>query len=114
MKGFSKRRLLPQELKDKLIGSSGTFGSHLAESLQPALPAIALTGHPALTTAISNDVDPALIFAQQVFGYGKQGDVLMGISTSGNAENVLNAFVTAKALGLQTLGLTGKTGGKFT
>jgi len=113
MKSFSKKRCLKQMIKDRLNETSPELGSQLAEFLQPALPAIALTNHTALNTAFSNDVDPFLIFAQQVLGYGNKGDVLMGISTSGNAKNVLNAMVTAKALGLKTIGLTGKTGGGF-
>jgi D-sedoheptulose 7-phosphate isomerase len=113
MKSFSKKRSMPQPIKDSLKAASPDLGSYLAESLQPALPAIALTNHAALTTAFSNDVDPTLIFAQQVLGYGKKEDVFLGISTSGNANNVLNAFVTAKALGMKTIGLTGKTGGRF-
>ena len=113
MKSFSKSRLLPQYIIDELITTSPGLGSYLSKKLQPALPAIALTNHAALTTAFSNDVDPVLIFAQQVMGYGKKGDVLMGISTSGSAKNVLYAFVTANALGLKTIGMTGRTGGSF-
>ena len=84
------------------------LGTILAEHLQGALPAIALTGHSSLTTAFMNDSLPELIFAQQVNGYGKQNDVLLGISTSGNSRNVLFAAVAAKAKGLKVLGLTGQ------
>ena len=79
--------------------------------LQGGLPAIALTGHAGLSTAYLNDVDGDLIFAQQTYGYGRPGDVLIGISTSGNAKNVMYAMTVAKALGMKTIGLTGKDGG---
>ena len=75
--------------------------------MQGALPAITLTAHSSLTTAYMNDSNPLLVFAQQVNGYGKQGDCFLGISTSGNSENILYAAVTAKARGLKVIGLTG-------
>jgi D-sedoheptulose 7-phosphate isomerase len=75
------------------------------------LPAIALTGHSALSTAFLNDVAGELIYAQQVYGYGRGGDVFLGISTSGNAKNVVYAMLTAKAKGLRTIALSGATGG---
>ena len=81
--------------------------------LQGALSAITLTGHSALTTAFNNDVDPMLVYAQQVMGYGAPGDVLIGISTSGNAQNVANAVETARRRGLKTIGLTGGSGGRL-
>ena len=77
------------------------------------LPAIVLTEHAALTTAVQNDIDPLLGPAQQLTALGKAGDVLIGISTSGNAKNVALAVATAKALGMTTIGLTGKDGGKL-
>ena len=79
----------------------------LADNLQGALPAIALDGHPALTTAYMNDCEPLLCFAQQVNGYGREEDVLLGISTSGDSKNVLYAAVAAKAEGMKVIGLTG-------
>ena len=81
--------------------------------LQGALPAIALTGHAALSSAFNNDVDPEYVYAQQAAGYGRPGDVLLGISTSGNAKNVFHAVEAAKQLGLKTLGLAGGSGGKL-
>lgn len=81
--------------------------------LQGALPAIALTGHAALSSAFSNDVDPEYVYAQQAAGYGRPGDVLLGISTSGNAKNVLHAVEAARQLGLKTLGLAGGNGGRL-
>ena len=113
MKSFAYHRTLSDDIKTKLIAAFADKGAYLAEKLQPALPAISLTCHSALNTAFANDVDPNLVFAQQVMGYGAKGDVLLGISTSGNAENVINAMVTARALGLRTIGLTGKSGGKL-
>lgn len=77
------------------------LGKVLAENLQGALPAIALDGHPGLTTAYMNDCEPLLCYAQQVNGFGRKGDVLLGISTSGNSKNVLYAAVVAKARGMK-------------
>ena len=113
MKSFACQRKLPDDLAHKLQASFSDSGKYLAEKLQPALRAISLTNHTALNTAFSNDVDPKLIFAQQVLGYGDKNDVLLGISTSGNYDYVINALVTAKALDLKTIGLTGRTGGKM-
>jgi phosphoheptose isomerase len=67
----------------------------------------------ALNTAFINDISADMVFAQQVFGYGKEGDCLLGISTSGKASNVVNAVKVANVLGLETIGLTGRTGGYF-
>lgn len=89
------------------------LGKVLAENLQGALPAIALDGHPGLTTAYMNDCEPLLCFAQQVNGFGKKGDVLLGISTSGNSKNVLYAAVVAKARGMKVIGLTGQKENKL-
>lgn len=112
MKGFLKQRPLPKEQQDRLQ-AEGAEGELLAQKLQGALPCIALTGHPALTTAFSNDVEPSMTFAQQVWGYGRKGDVLLAISTSGNAKNVRLAVLAAKAQGVCTIGLTGRSGGKL-
>ena len=67
---------------------------------------------PALSTAFLNDVDPLMTFAQMLSGYGKEGDVFIGISTSGNSKNILNAMMVAEAMGIQTIALTGGSGGK--
>jgi D-sedoheptulose 7-phosphate isomerase len=85
----------------------------LAEKLQQGLPAISLVGHLSLTTAFANDVDPQLVFAQLVTALGKPGDVLLAISTSGEAKNVILAARAARALGLVTIGLTGRDGGRL-
>ena len=109
MKGFTKKRPLSKDLKHAL--SEDEPGRYMAEKLQMALPSIALTCHQALITAFSNDVDPDLVFAQQVLGYGEKNDVLLAISTSGNSKNVVYAANIAKKLGLKTIGLTGQHGG---
>lgn len=113
MKSFQRERPLDQKLKTILIHTAGERGSFLSEILQFGLPAISLPSNSALTTAISNDIDANLIFAQQVMGYGKPGDILIGISTSGNSQNVIDALIVAKAKGLFTLGFSGETGGKM-
>lgn len=113
MKGFIKKRPLSQEQKDGIMRVNPKLGENLCKNLQGALPAIALTGHTALSTAFLNDVDGTLGFAQQVFGYGAQGDVFLGITTSGNSQNILNAAVTAKAKGLMIIALTGRDGGSI-
>lgn len=113
MKGFVKRRQVSEAFADRLIQADPQRGKELAEKLQGGLPAIALTGHSALSTAYANDVDGDLAFAQQTYGYGKKGDVLLGISTSGNSKNVMYAMAAAKALGMKTIGLTGRDGGQL-
>lgn len=111
MKGFVKRREVSDSFAECLRNADEVRGAELAKKLQGGLPAIALTGHAGLSTAYLNDVDGELIFAQQTYGYGRPGDVLIGISTSGNAKNVMYAMTVAKALGMKTIGLTGKDGG---
>lgn len=107
MKGFKLPRKVSGDFAEKLTAVDGELGKVLADNLQGALPAIALDGHPALTTAYMNDCEPLLCFAQQVNGYGREEDVLLGISTSGNSKNVLYAAVAAKAKGMKVIGLTG-------
>ena len=111
MKGFIKRRPVTEEFAKALEAADPERGPELAAKLQGGLPAIALTGHAALSTAYLNDVDGDLIFAQQLYGYGKPGDVFLGISTSGNSKNVVYAMAVAKAKGLKTITLTGRDGG---
>lgn len=113
MKGFKNPRKLPKEYTDRLIAVNPELGKTLAENLQGALPAIALDGHPALSTAYQNDCEPLLCFAQQVNGYGNDNDVFLGISTSGNSKNVLYSAVTAKAKGMKVIGLTGQKESKL-
>ena len=113
MKGFKLPRKLDAEISQKLIDESEELGKTLVENLQGALPAIALDGHPALSTAYMNDCEPLLCFAQQVNGYGVEGDVFLGISTSGNSKNILYAAVTAHAKGMKVIGLTGAKNSKL-
>ncbi len=82
-------------------------------NLQSALPAVSLVGETSLLTAFANDVSPNLIFAQQIFGLGKRGDVLLAISTSGNSDNVLFAVEVAKIMGIKTVAMTGRRGGRL-
>lgn len=113
MKSFEGHRPLDDDFQQKLKELSPERGTMLAEKLQQGLPAISLTVHNALITAIANDINGDVIFAQQVTGLGNKGDVLIGLSTSGNSKNVIDAFIVAKAKGLFTVGLTGETGGKM-
>lgn len=107
MKEFKLKRKIYAHQVASLKEIEPEMGRVLAENLQGALPAISLTGHSSLTTAFMNDSLPELIFAQQVNGYGKPGDVYWGISTSGNSKNILYAAITAKSRGLKVIGLTG-------
>jgi len=111
MKGFLLRRPVPQPIRTALRDNDRQYADYLADNLQGALPAISLVEHSALISAFSNDVTADMAFAQQVYGYGKVGDVLIGISTSGNAANIVNAIRVANALKLVTIGLTGESGG---
>ena len=113
MKGFKKPRKLDEHYCSALVGANEELGKILSENLQGALPAIALDGHSALTTAYMNDCEPLLCFAQQVNGFGCKGDVFMGISTSGNSKNVLYAATVAKAKGMNVIGLTGSKDSKL-
>lgn len=106
VKGFLKKRPLAP-------GLTAEIGECWADQLQQGFPAIDLTANAALISAIINDLDGECVYAQQVAAYGQPGDVLLCISTSGNAENVRRAAVTARALGLTVIGLTGETGGKL-
>jgi len=113
LKGFEQKRPLTQKMKNELIGIEGDRGAYLSEKLQQGLPAISLAANSTLITAVANDTDPDLIFAQQVTGYGKSGDLLIAISTSGNSQNVIDAIITAKAKGMVIIGFTGENGGKM-
>lgn len=113
MKGFLLKRPLPEEVQNRLKESYGAEGMHLAEKLQCGLPAISMNAHAALMSAFSNDVDPELVYAQQVMGYASKGDAVVGISTSGNAANVTYALIAAKTAGALTIALTGRDGGKI-
>ena len=113
MKEFKLKRKVYSDHAAALKEIDPELGQVLADNLQGALPAISLTGHSSLQTAFMNDAVPELVFAQQVNGYGKPGDVFLGISTSGNSKNVLYAAVNAKAKGLKVIGLTGSKENKL-
>lgn len=111
MKGFLRRRPISAAHVAGLEAAAETEGKTIAGRLQGALAAISLAAPVSLTSAIANDIDFEMIFAQQVYGLGRPGDVLLGISTSGNSKNVSNAVIVAKALGLKSIALTGRSGG---
>ena len=107
-----------------LCGNGGSAGDaqHLATEFvstltldrrRDAIPAIALTTDSSLITAVANDFGFDGVFARQVDALGREGDVLVGISTSGNSENVVQAFERARAAGIRTIALTGESGGKL-
>jgi len=117
MKTFAKKRKLPDLFIINVSAVDVEIAQYLIPRLQPGLPAIALSGHASLNTACINDIDGNITFAQQVYGYGKEGDVLLAISTSGNSKNVLYAAAVAKSKKMKIIGLTGAGGGnlkKFT
>jgi len=113
MKGFLKPRRIPESDAARLTESAGALGPAIASKLQGALPAISLVSQVALISAVSNDTAAEMAFAQQVYGLGKSGDVLLGITTSGNSANVINAVAVAKTFGLKTIILTGRSGGQI-
>ncbi|MDR1249617.1 MAG: SIS domain-containing protein [Treponema sp.] len=113
MKSFVVKRPLPEELRNRILQTDPERGPRIADLLQVGYPAIALTQHTALISAYANDADPVLVYAQQVLGYGREGDVFLGISTSGNSPNIVDGAIAAKALGLKVIGLTGAGGGKL-
>lgn len=103
MKGFKLMRKVTDE----------RISPDLREYLQGALPAISLCSHEGLISAFANDVKPDMVYAQQVYGYAKEGDLVIGLSTSGNSANVLNAIRVANDMGVKTIGMTGAGGGKI-
>lgn len=113
MKRFRIERPVSKEYAKKLIQIDYTRGKQLAQNLEKSLTAIPLVAHEALTTAYINDVDSLGVFAQQLLGYGHKGDVFLGISTSGNSENIINATVVARASDIKIIGLTGAGGGEL-
>ena len=114
MKGFCLPRGLSDTDKTQLAFVAGDDADLLGTKLQYGLAALSLVSHSALITAAANDQGSQLIFAQQVWGLGQAGDILLAISTSGNSQNVLLAAKTARAKNMLVIGLTGATGGKLT
>lgn len=113
LKSFCKKRIPSADFINQIKAIDADTGTYLADKLQGSLPAIALTNNTALMTASLNDVDGNVMFAQQVNGYGTKGDIFLGISTSGNSKDIIYSTVVAKARGLKTIALTGKTGGRL-
>lgn len=113
MKRFQTPRPVSREFAEKLMAVDPVRGAELARNLECSLMAIPLVAHEALTTAYINDVDGYGVFAQQLFGYGRPGDVFLGISTSGNSKNIMSATVVARALDIKVIGLTGQGGGQL-
>lgn len=111
MKRFKTPRPVTREFAQKLMAVDPVCGKELSKNLERGLMAIPLVAHEALTTAYINDVDGLGVFAQQLFGFGRPGDVFWGISTSGNSKNIISATVVARALGIKVIGLTGANGG---
>lgn len=111
MKGFKDKRPLPAAEKLRLETLYGEAGQKLGANLQLAFPAMSLLGESSLISAFANDVNADYIFAQQVYGYGNKDDILLGISTSGNSSNVLNAAIAAKAKQMRVIAFTGESGG---
>jgi D-sedoheptulose 7-phosphate isomerase len=113
IKGFRSRRSLPVEREGVLSETHPDHGARLHAGLQRGLPAIALPDQTALMTAWINDGDPELVYAQMVEAFGQAGGVFWGISTSGNARNVVLAAINARSLGMPTIALTGASGGEL-
>lgn len=113
MKRFKTPRPVPANFAEKLQEVDSVRGPELAKNLEQGLMAIPLVAHEALSTAYINDVDGLGVFAQQLYGFGRPGDVFLGISTSGNSKNIMSATVVARALGLKVIGLTGAKGGEL-
>lgn len=113
MKRFKTQRPVTPEMAERLKAIDPVRGADLAKNLERGLMAIPLVAHEALSTAYINDVDGLGVFAQQLFGFGRPGDVFLGISTSGNSKNVISATVVARALDIKIIGLTGADGGEL-
>lgn len=111
MKGFLKKRPLSDDKKAEMKAESSALTDEVLGKLQAGLPAISLPAITGLNSAFCNDVDPELIYAQSLLGLAKKGDVLIALSTSGNAKNVAHAVAVAKALGVTVIGMTGEGGG---
>jgi len=106
LKCFRVKRAMPDELKQRFADVLGD--EDISGKLEMGFRAISLNNHPGVSSAYMNDVDPLMIYAQQLFAMGREGDVLIGISTSGGAKNIYNAFKTAKVMGVSTILLTGE------
>lgn len=113
MKGFLKKRPVPPNFAGKLSDVAPAHAEYLVKNLQQPLTAVSLVAGVSLPTAFANDQAGDLVFAQQVYGIGREGDVLLAISTSGSSANVVYAVELAKAMDITTIALTGKSGGRL-
>ena len=113
MKSFMYERKPSEEFVSKLRGVFGEDTEKVASSLQTGIPAISLPSQTAVLSAYLNDVDPEYVYAQLTYGYAKENDMLIGLSTSGNSKNVVNAVKVAKALGVKTASITGNKESKL-
>ncbi len=111
LKSFLLPRKIKPDLSAALEKAYGKEGAEIAARLQQGVPCIPLTSFPALHSAFANDCDAAYVFAQLVNVLGREGDVLIAISTSGNSKNVLLAAKVARVLGMKVIGFTGEKGG---
>ena len=113
MKGFRLKRELTEDQINEIAQYYSEEANEISKNLQQSIPAISLVSNIGLATAILNDMDPNYLFAQQIYGLGKSGDILIAISTSGNSTNVINAAKIALARKLKVIVLTGKNGGEL-
>ncbi len=112
LKSFKIKRPINDTLSNELR-KMGDEGKMIASQLEGALPAISLCSHPSFSTAFANDKDPELVFAQQLMGLGKRGDTLITLTTSGNSKNCVYAAMTAHAMGIKVISITGEGGGRI-
>jgi len=111
MNKFAIKRPAPVQMLNRLQESGVKNADYLFSKLEQGLAAISLVSQTSLMTAIINDIGADMVFAQQVYGYGRPGDVLLALSTSGKSPNVVNAVAVAKAVGMTSIGFTGENGG---
>tara|TARA_B110000211_G_scaffold234597_1_gene304977 strand:+ start:4093 stop:4728 length:636 start_codon:yes stop_codon:yes gene_type:complete len=113
MKGFKSKRAIREDQAQAFNSMYPRDSEGFIKNLQQGIPSLSLVSNAALTSAIINDGEASYVFAQQVFGIGKPGDVLIAISTSGNSENVVKAAQVANVLGMKVIVLSGAAGGKL-
>jgi D-sedoheptulose 7-phosphate isomerase len=113
MKNFRIKRRLSLPLKEKIKQYFDDASDYVFENIQMGLPTLSLMGETALISALCNDSQPDLVFANQIMAHGKENDILLAISTSGDSNNIINACKMAKVKGMKAIGLTGKHGGEL-
>lgn len=113
MKKFKIKRPADSQIKERMEALGFDSADHITSRLERALPAISLVSQTSLVSAIINDVGGDMIFAQQVYGYGRPGDVLIALSTSGNSLNVINAIKVARSRGMTAIGFSNENGGQM-